>query len=919
MKKHSQSFKQNIKEMGRELDSLITYNLNGEMIELGNSELNSVTPVVESALLKSVMKELDIDSNVDIPLGTVINYKFGLAFNGSEYEHLDYGNYIVYSSEKQEDTNSYNIVCYDRMLASMVEYEKLQTTIKSFPMTVRDYIDCICADLGLHFKNKNEEFANYDKIIESDLYAELGYTYRDILDELAQVTASNIVINKNDEVEIKYIEELCDMAQITSNSNIVEFDSDLIGYHKITFQDELIDRIDMSYPTDYETIDEEYLKDVNVAFGEKYGPINSIVLSRAADSDRIYLRDEESIEANGVCEINISENQIMNFNNRDEFLPDILEQLNGLEFYTNDFSSTGVCYYEVGDMYRVKIDDNIYPCVLFNDQINITQGLEEIIYTDLPDQAETDYAKASKTDRKLNQTYLIVDKQNRRIEAVVSEVDEQNEKISRVEQTAEKIETTVEKLEEKIDEGGFVTTEVMNSAITQSANSIKEEVNGKFDDYSTTNEMNTAITQAVTKESANIKSEISGTYSTKSETTQAKNDAINSANSNTDDKLKNYSTTTQMNNIISQQITNAENSILLEVANNYVEDKEYTKAQIIAKINDRTSNVTINADSINLNGAVTANNYFKINTNGSMEATAGKIASWTIAEDSIHTSQVGISPSIYKWSFWAGETNGAIGSSNSDAKFKVLNNGYFEASRGKIGGWNIDDVSMYSDNSSATYDYRAYIQSTASGYDDDTWVFSTQRKTKSMSGYSGMAYITAGGRIVGENIRAENNLTVVNDLTAHYRILMGDSTGTYITSEGLSLDSSGSYYHAWGCVIKGQCIATEFIPSSLKENKKNFERFEDGLSIVDDIDFYKYNLIDEKNNHKKHIGFVIGDDFKYSHELTGVDKEEKEIGADVYSMASVSLQCIKQLKGIIKEQQEQINQLKERVNILENK
>lgn len=164
MKKHSKNFKNTIKNLGRIINSKITYQLDNEVIELGKAELNSVTPVVESALLKSVMKELDIDSNINIPIGTVLNYKFGLKSEGSEYEYLDYGNYIVYSSEKQEDTNSYNIVCYDRMLASMVEYEKLQTTIKTFPMTVRDYIDCICADLGLYFKNKDEEFANYDKI-----------------------------------------------------------------------------------------------------------------------------------------------------------------------------------------------------------------------------------------------------------------------------------------------------------------------------------------------------------------------------------------------------------------------------------------------------------------------------------------------------------------------------------------------------------------------------------------------------------------------------------------------------------------------------------------------------------------------------------------------------------------------------------
>ena len=67
----------------------------------------------------------------------------------------------------------------------------------------------------------------------------------------------------------------------------------------------------------------------------------------------------------------------MNFNNRSDFLPDILEKLNGLEYYLNDFSSTGITYYDVCDRYNVQIEDKTYSCVMFNDEISITQGLEE--------------------------------------------------------------------------------------------------------------------------------------------------------------------------------------------------------------------------------------------------------------------------------------------------------------------------------------------------------------------------------------------------------------------------------------------------------------------------------------------------------------------------------------------------------------
>ena len=226
MKAHTNNFKEQIKLIGKEIDSKITF---GDTV-LGKSELNAVTPSFQSSILKSAMKQLDIDSNVLIPPGMVLNYQFGVKVNG-EYEYLDFGNYIVKDVEKQEDTGSYKITCYDKMLFSMKDYAKMPIT---YPITIKDYINSMCNFLGLSFANRNNTFVNYNKEIPYELYLDsegnsLGYTFRDVFDELAQVTASTICINDNDEVEIRYINDTGD------------------------------------------TIDEEYLKDVNVNFGEKYG------------------------------------------------------------------------------------------------------------------------------------------------------------------------------------------------------------------------------------------------------------------------------------------------------------------------------------------------------------------------------------------------------------------------------------------------------------------------------------------------------------------------------------------------------------------------------------------------------------------------------------------------------------------------
>ena len=442
MKVHTSDFKNGIKLMGRELSSKITYTLNNEEIELTSEDLNSITPHYESSILKSTMKQLDIDSNIFIPEGTVINYQFGLKI-GNSYEYLNYGNYVVYKVEEKKDTNSYDIICYDKMLYSMIPYENMNIT---YPISIRDYLGAICDKLNLTFANSSDIFANYDKEIQNELYLDsegrsLDYTFRDVLDELAQVTASTICINEDtDELEIRYINDTSDV------------------------------------------INEEYLKNVNVNFGKKYGPINSIVLSRAEESDNVYLQDEQSVEDNGLCEIKIKDNQIMNFNDRSNYLPDILDKLDGLEYYLNDFSSTGIFYYNLCDKYGVQIDNVVYNCIMFNDEANITQGAEENIYTELPEESETDYTKADKTDRKINQTYLIVDKQNNTIESMISTVNTLDVTVNN------NYQEITSKFNDYVPTSDFVT--LQNSVETlQTDTYTKTEINTKLTDGSVTKVM----------------------------------------------------------------------------------------------------------------------------------------------------------------------------------------------------------------------------------------------------------------------------------------------------------------------------------------------------------------------------------------------------------------------------------------------
>lgn len=690
MKTIVDGYKEAIKENGREIDAKITYTLNGNEVELGGEQLNSLTPHYEGGILKSVMKQLDIDSNEDIPLETQINAQFGLKVN-DEYKYINLGDYIVYSSEKQEDTRSYKIIAYDKLLYSMKPYERLTTknlldttkmvtfqgpvasrwwwidgiyatdestlyyevkagqrytisihdkanvtkvqgiykingvesqafliendnTSTSFtpsvttkmyvrvnitsantdtycivqleegpsatsytdhyvqyPITIREYLKAICYQLGIDFANASDTFVNYDKEIESELYLDsegysLDFTYRDVLDQLAQVTASTICINDDNELEVRYIND-------TQGKNLMKVDSNLttstMGGITFTpiYENGCLIRVDVSgtsnarayyylqngirdfgglqgnitistqgtdtgvnlhqdnytngswqagkivsgsvsetynptslgythyrnyinvpftTPKTYNTsvypmfekgdkvtfyapygrdcIDEEYLKDINVNFGEKYGPINTITFKRSAGSDMISRSIPKDLSDDLKNEIAIEDNEILNGNDRDEFIDGILNKLYGLEYYINDYSSTGITYYDLCDRYNVKVDDKFYSCIMFNDEIEITQGLVENIHTDKPEDSETDYSKTSKTDRTLKQAYIMVDKANQTIDSFTGQVtdlqslvDSQGEQITelgvRVTQNESSWQTSISSIQGQLANG----------------------------------------------------------------------------------------------------------------------------------------------------------------------------------------------------------------------------------------------------------------------------------------------------------------------------------------------------------------------------------------------------------------------------------------------------------------------------------
>lgn len=167
------------------------------------------------------------------------------------------------------------------------------------------------------------------------------------------------------------------------------------------------------------------------------------------------------------------------------------------------------------------------------------------------------------------------------------------------------------------------------------------------------------------------------------------------------------------------RMKSAESSITQNATN--IESKvsytDYTGNEIATRINQTSTTIKLEGTYIDLRGTVTANDYFKINTDGSMAATGGKIGGWEIDSQYIQKYSTKDTTELQ---YWAGlkapatvsssdyafsvQTSPANSTSWSvpfgvkyDGSFVATNaniTGKITATSGTIGGWNINSSGL---------------------------------------------------------------------------------------------------------------------------------------------------------------------------------------------------------------------------------
>lgn len=480
MRPHTNDFKQEISKMGRQIKARLFYynttylkledaqdeisfilteddnTLASERVEVSQdnrTEINetdifSISILKNGDILKSLMKQLNFEIKNELPLGIVVNAQFGVLVD-EDYEYLDYGNFIIREKSYNLDTETWSYVCYDKMLYSMIDY-KLNVT---YPITIGNYLKAICEKIGVGFENQRIGSLtwipeNFSQLIYSDVFEDKGLKFRDVLDKIAEVLGGNLLINDNDNMTIK---------RLTPFSNEEKY---------------------------HETVGADFLKDFNVSFDKKVGPINQIAI---VDTDANLEFDSPIYFPSGVGEQNvykleIKDNELAFNGQTSQIASNLLLELSQLEYYINDFTTTGICYFDYLDRFKINYKGQDFPCLLLNNEITITQGIEETIFTDENNGLSNDEDIYDTSIPPSDEVAIMINKQQAEIQSKVSK----SGVISAINQTPEQIQIQANKIKLEgyttindgfnIDEQGKMTANggVFNGLI----NAGKIEVNG---------------------------------------------------------------------------------------------------------------------------------------------------------------------------------------------------------------------------------------------------------------------------------------------------------------------------------------------------------------------------------------------------------------------------------------------------------
>lgn len=334
---------------------------------------------------------------------TELELQMGISYNGTT-NYYSLGNFLVTkpSTDDVKDKTTFEALDYTKKFNKTFDSSRLD-----FPCTASQLAQYCCNECGVELATPN--FTNSDFVITNNQY-ETTDSYRNVMQDIGKLSYSWVRIGWDNKCYIDFS---------------VPIDT-INDYDKIM-------------PTNY--YDLSYQR-------KPFGPVNRVVIGMTnVEGENAYVEDSKSIEQNGLCELQIMDNNLTYTPELRKLVKDSAKKLFGLTYTPLEINTTGHPWLLGDELIEVNTVDNQK---LYTIPLDRTISYKGHIKTKLTSSAdtriETEYKSTGTLENEVKKTRIIVDKQNQTIQEVVENVDTYNDKISEVKQSVDKISQQVSQI-----------------------------------------------------------------------------------------------------------------------------------------------------------------------------------------------------------------------------------------------------------------------------------------------------------------------------------------------------------------------------------------------------------------------------------------------------------------------------------------
>lgn len=200
-------------------------------------------------LLKTTMRKCSITllgSHTELA-GVSMDVFYGVEV-ASVFEYALLGKFTVADVTFNRDQNKTELIAYDNMMKFYTEY----SAVAVYPTTLFGFLRAVCSGAGVELENTT--LYNGDLVIDEDYYKDITDTkFRDVVEDIAEVSATQARILPSGNL---FLAPINDTGEVITYDNLLKYST-----------------------------------------GDKWGGVNSIVLSRSPQNDNVYKRDDVDINS----------------------------------------------------------------------------------------------------------------------------------------------------------------------------------------------------------------------------------------------------------------------------------------------------------------------------------------------------------------------------------------------------------------------------------------------------------------------------------------------------------------------------------------------------------------------------------------------------------------------------------------------